>query len=501
MRRPRIFTALLTLFLSVLLAACAVPTPNPPPLPPPAASPEPAPAAAATTPPPPAPKLQLAQTGLLLNQPETAPGYILFNLRGDDTVYLIDRQGREVYRWELDGITLFARLLENGSLLVSGTDGRWNGGVRQIDPAGQTLWQYRHPAQHHDFLPLPNGNILLLSRQRKSPAQLIALGADPQNLPSQGLAAAHILEIQPTPPDGGQILWEWSAWDHLIQDFDPTKPHYGPVADHPERIDLNYNLAHAAHWRRPWDWQHSNSLAYNPQLDQIMLSIRHFSEIWILDHSTTTAAARGSTGGRSNRGGDLLYRWGNPRAWQAGTPADQQLFWHHNAHWIEPGRPGAGNILIFNNGSELPGQERGYSSLTEIVPPAAGYAYQRTPPAPYPPAQPLWTYQAQTPTDFYAPSRSSAQRLPNGNTLICDGVRGIIFEVTPAGKTVWKYRNPITHQTPVNPNDPARPTLDAPIATPSPPDNSLYRAYHYPSDYPGLRFLNLTPGKKLNPSP
>ena len=480
MHRPRICAALLISCLIGLLTACAAPTPDPPPLPPPSPPPHLEPVPTAT--PPPAPKTDDLKTGLLINEPQAAPGYILFNLRGDHTVYLIDRQGREVHRWRLDGITLFARLLKNGNLMVSGTDGRWNGGVREIDPAGNTVWQYRHPPQHHDFLPLPNGNILLLSRQRKSTAQVSALGANPQHLASQGLAAAHIIEIQPTPPQGGSIVWEWSAWDHLIQDFDPTKPHYGAVADHPERIDLNYNLAHAAAWRRPWDWQHSNSLAYNSQHDRIMLSIRHFSEIWVIDHRPAAA-------------GGILYRWGNPRAWQAGTPGDQQLFWHHNAHWIEPGLPGAGNILIFNNGSELPGQERGYSSVIEIAPPPAAPPGQDNPAAPYPPAKPLWSYQTAPPTDFYAPSRSNAQRLPNGNTLICDGVHGIIFEVTPTGKTVWKYRNPIAHQPPVNAN-PAATDSDNPPS----PDNSLYRAYHYSPDYPGLRFLNLNPGEKLAPS-
>ena len=72
------------------------------------------------------------------------------------------------------------------------------------------------------------------------------------------------------------------------------------------------------------------------------MSVCAFSEFWIIDHGTTTAQAAGHTGGRRGRGGDLLYRWGNPRAYRAGTKADRKLFAQHNAHWIPKGLPGAG---------------------------------------------------------------------------------------------------------------------------------------------------------------
>ncbi len=79
-----------------------------------------------------------------------------------------------------------------------------------------------------------------------------------------------------------------------------------------------------------------------------MLSPRHYSELWVIDHSTTAEEAAGEKG-------DLLYRWGNPRAYRAGTVSDQQLFWAHNTHWIAPGLPGEGNVLVFNNGDEFQG--------------------------------------------------------------------------------------------------------------------------------------------------
>ena len=100
------------------------------------------------------------------------------------------------------------------------------------------------------------------------------------------------------------------------------------MAKHPELIDLNFRLSQVSGsaYEPSSDWMHSNGIDYNPELDQIVLSARNFSEVWIIDHSTTTAEAAGHGGGKSGKGGDLLYRWGNPRAWRTGTRDDQQLF-------------------------------------------------------------------------------------------------------------------------------------------------------------------------------
>ena len=369
--------------------------------------------------------------------------------------------------------------------MAMGYGNRFNGGVKEIDPAGHVVWQYQLPAEHHDFLPLPNGNVLLLGQQQKSAAEVTALGGDPKYLERRGLAGTYLQEIRPTPPEGGQVVWEWSLWDHIIQDYDTQSPNYGVVADHPELIDLNFRILPKA------DWTHTNFLDYHPRLDQIMLSVRHFSEIWIIDHSTTTAQAAGHRGGNSGRGGDLLYRWGNPRAWQAGDYADQRLFLQHNAHWIKPGIPGVGNVLLFNNGLGLrESPRRGYSSVDELTLPAAGYNYRRPLGAAYGPAELEWTYA--NPAHFYSRAAGSAQRLPNGNTLFSEWDRGTIWEVTPAGATVWKYINPLL------PDGPARQGDPQPFANKTDGyGNWVYRAYHYPPDYPGLAKLDLTPGATI----
>ena len=438
-----------------LLVACSggAPTSSPSPTPTPALPPTPTLAPTATP-----------RIGLLI-EPESFEGYTLFADPDGRRAYLINHQGYVAYTWP-SGSHL-ARLLDNGNVLSFSN--------KESDPDGNIVWRFSFPS-HHDLLKLPNGNVLILSVESILTEEAIALGAnlDPLSCGPQ-VRGTRIAEARPTGPRSAEIVWDWSVFDHLIQDFDPEKPNYGVVADHPERIDLNYALADALCEReasvRPYlDWTHANALDYNAELDQIMVTVRHFSEIWVIDHSVSAEEADGSAGGNAGRGGDLLYRWGNPRAHRAGTPADQRLFWPHAAHWIPEGSPGADNVLIFNNGSEYPGFERGYSSVDEIALPTDGYNYRLDAGLAYGPDEIAWTYAADPPESFYAAQLSNAQRLPNGNTLITDGLLARIFEVTREGKTVWDF-------------------MDALLIVPT----RLYRAYRYPPDHPGLRGLDLTP--------
>jgi hypothetical protein len=268
-----------------------------------------------------------------------------------------------------------------------------------------------------------------------------------------------LIEVKPTGKTTGEIVWEWHVWDHLIQDHDKSKANFGDVAAHPELIDVNYGEGFGPMLANPKDvdklkgigyigggkinpdWTHCNCVDYNPELDQIMLSVHNFSEIWIIDHSTSKADAAGHTGGKSGKGGDLLYRWGNPQAYRAGTTKDQQLYSQHHAHWIGKGLPGEGHVLVFNNGVRRPGGS--YSSVDELVLPVdAQGKYACKPGTAYGPEKALWTYTAPKKTDFYAMLISGAQRLANGNTLICEGTSGKIFEVTPDRDVVWKFTNP-----------------------------------------------------------
>jgi len=267
-----------------------------------------------------------------------------------------------------------------------------------------------------------------------------------------------LVEIQPTGKTTGAVVWEWHLWDHLVQDFDKTKANYGNVAEHPELVNINFGEdelpsarssknKRADQKQRPPrinpDYTHFNAVAYNADLDQIAVSSFAFSEFWIIDHSTTTAQAAGHHGGKSGKGGDLLYRYGNPRAYRAGTKADRKLFHQHNVHWIGKGLPGAGHILLFNNGGD--GPDRNYSSVDELELPTDSLGrYALQPGKPCGPDRPLWSYTAPKKGDFFSSYISGAQRLANGNTLICSGANGTVFEVTPTKEIVWKYVNPVT---------------------------------------------------------
>ncbi len=189
------------------------------------------------------------------------------------------------------------------------------------------------------------------------------------------------------------------------------------------------------------DWMHMNAIDYNVELDQIVLSSWHFSEIWILDHGTTNEEAASSSGGKRGRGGDLLYRWGNPQCYDRGTVRDRRLFHQHDPQWIPDGHPGAGNLTIFNNGRRRPEEE--YSSVLEIeLPLRSDGTYEIGRDTPFAPVDPAWEYAGSEEDRFYASFISGAHRLQNGNTLVCSGPHGRVFEVTRDGDIVWDFMNP-----------------------------------------------------------
>ena len=372
-------------------------------------------------------------------------GLTLFQPLASTTTYLIDNSGEVFHSWTGtytpgDSVYLYDTDKLLRTIHVQGTLGGSGGGVEEVAWNGTLLWHFEYAnsahLQHHDAVRLPNGNVLMIAWEYKTSAQAIAAGRNPAYLQGPTFAPDHIIEVQQTGPTTGTIVWQWHVWDHLVQDFDAAKPNFGVVANHVELIDLNF----PAQIAQQGDWNHCNAIDYNAALDQIVLSSHNLSEVWIIDHSTTTAEAASHAGGNHGRGGDLLYRWGNPRAYRAGTVADQKLYGQHNAQWIEAGSPGAGNLLVFNNGLNRP--QGAYSSIDEFTTPVdvnGNYAY--APGTAFGPASLSWTYTAAVPTTFYSNNISGTQRLLNGNTLICDGDSGLFFEVTSAGQTVWTYLN------------------------------------------------------------
>ena len=392
-------------------------------------------------------------TGVVINERGAFKGYTLFAPIDSTTTYLIDNEGRIINTCKSNCRPAHSvYLLENGHLLRTGTMGpRENsafgaggsgGHVQEFTWEGELVWDYEYSSDkyllHHDIEYMPNGNILMIAWGAKTGDELIAAGRNPELIAERGFWVDHVIEVKPTGKTGGEIVWKWHMWDHVIQDFNSSKANYGDVAEHPELLDLNYT---GGRGRRNEDWNHTNSIDYNPQLDQIVLSLHTMSEIFVIDHSTTTEEASGHSGGRSGRGGDILYRWGNPQVYRAGGPSDQKLFAQHDATWLEPGLVGTGNIMIFNNG---PGRPDGrYSSVDVIVPPVdeSGH-YSLIPGSAYGPKEADWIYTDENKPDFFSQNISGAQRLPNGNTLICSGAAGTIFEVSPDKAIVWKYVHP-----------------------------------------------------------
>ena len=371
-------------------------------------------------------------------------GQILYSPMNDQTTFLIDNTGSVIHTWESSyspGQAVY--MIEDNFILRTirktyNAPGGAGGGIQKMNWDGDVIWDFNYynseHLSHHDVEPLTNGNVLMIAWEYISRDEAIAAGRNPNFLQGNVLMPDHIIEVEPTGSSSGNIVWEWHVMDHLIQDYDPTKDNYGVVEDHPELVDFNFGTSNK-------DWLHCNSIDYNEEFDQILISVHNMNEIWIIDHSTTTEEAAGHAGGNYGMGGDLLYRWGNPLVYRAGTTNDQKLFNQHDTNWIESGFPGEGNILIFNNGNGRPGVD--YSSVDEIILPVDEFGYYYLEPgSSYGPDDAVWSYSADNPSSFFAFYISGAQRLKTGNTLICDGPEGRFFEVTPEKVTIWEYVNP-----------------------------------------------------------
>ena len=275
---------------------------------------------------------------------------------------------------------------------------------------------------HHDIELMPNGNILLIGWETKSPEETLQAGKIDN---SQDFKPDKIIEIEIINNNSFEIVWEWCAWDHLIQDFDPSKNNYGVIADNPGLVDINLVGIGPGFG----DWMHTNSISYNSQLDQIVLSVRHLCELWVIDHSTSTQEASGHSGGNSGKGGDIIYRWGNPQNYDRGIGTDQRLDAQHGIVWIDDGYPGEGNFLIFNNRNA-----ENSSAVIEIIPPIDNYQYILNQNDSYGPINfDLIEF------DYFSLNQSGAFRLLNGNTIITISQEDKIIELDNNENIVWEY--------------------------------------------------------------
>lgn len=370
--------------------------------------------------------------------------YILVNDAGENRVFLMDKNAVIRYEWELSkGIGNDAKLLPNGQLLAilqadkqSIALGGQGGVIQLIENDGSISWNFEYSEEnyitHHDVELLPNGNVLSMVWERKTTTDALDNGSNHNG----ELFPEAIIEINPAT---NEIVWEWHSWDHLIQDLDADKANYGVVADSPQLIDINYvTIANG-------DIMHANGIAYDETKDIIYLSVNFYSEVWVIDHSTTTEQAATNNGGTYGKGGDLLYRFGNPEAHQgSGT----RIFNNNHFPNLLDGEHD-GNMLIFSNGGEL-----NQSTVFELgIPNDLSSGINAGPP------EIIWSF---THPDLYSAKVSGAVLLPNGNRLITEGDYGF-WEVTQEGEIVWKFKG----------------------------DGFYWRAYHYDKNSPEILGLNL----------
>ncbi len=440
--------------------------------------------------------------GLLsYNANKSLDGYNLIYPHNQPNTYLLDNCGEIVHVWEgqdgrRPGNTAYiredGRLVRTSRLSSVANDVIWAGGggayIEIVDWDGNVEYEFHLNDSldrlHHDIelIEKPDNkfNILAIAWESIGLEEIIAAGRDTSDLDGDLMWPDYILELD---PETNEIVWEWHAFDHLVQDFDSTKNNYGSVSEEFRRIDINYDqndtnpdaLGHR-------DWMHSNGLDYDPINDYIMISVPTFHEIWIIDHTTTTEQAATGSGGNSGVGGDLMFRWGNPAASKNGTAEDQKLFYQHDPNFINTFvdviDPNYNKIMVFNN--------RVTDSTSQVNMINSGFDMYK------------WSFLQQdgvfNPTDFeltiehpedptllHSTGLSSAQYLNNGNFLITVGRFGYALEVTPDNEIVWEYKTPIIMGAPATQGDTL--TMN---------NNLTFRMQRYPTDYAAFEGRDLS---------
>lgn len=412
---------------------------------------------------------------------------------------LLNACGEVVHQWDLgEGMRPgnVGYLLENGDLMMTsrnasvGSDAIWAGGgganISRRSWANEVLWSYTlndsTARLHHDIEVMPNGNVLAICWESIDSLSAVAAGRNPELLSAGVLWSDKVIELQPDGNGGAEVVWEWRAWDHLVQDFDSTKANYGIVADEQQRINVNFGSI----GNTPQDWLHINSIDFYPYYDsagQILLSIPTFDEIWVIWHDFSLEE-------------ELIWRWGNPQAYNRGDSTDQQLFFQHDAHWgqsdmaIEPGNSDFTKICLFNN--RVPSDSTVHSEVAMLTVGfdeyEGGYEFDEETGV-WGPDDFSWTY---TEEGLNSSGLSSFQLLGDGSYLICSGRTGELLENTSDGTRAWEYRTPLMGGEPVEQGTELAMN-----------QNLTFRAYRYPSDYTAFDGIEWSGGApiEINPTP
>jgi hypothetical protein len=371
-------------------------------------------------------------------------GYTLIAPMSSKTTYLVDMEGYIVHTWQSEYTPgAHALFLENGNLLRGGALGKSpvafggaGGIVQEIDWDGKVVWEYKNQTdktvQHHTFSRMPNGNTLVLCWEKKTQEEAIAKGRNPKTVDKAGISPDYIQEVDKQ----GKVVWEWHVWDH--------------VGTGPDQIDLNFVLPSKAGAFGGADWTHFNTVEYMPETDQLILNSRNFGEFYLVNHKT----------------GAIEFRWGNPCTYNSKCKSpsflddgEQVLFGAHTVSRLENG-----NFLILDNGWQR--TEGNRSRVVEFDPKSKTI---------------VWQYAPRSANSFYTAFQGSAQRLPNGNTLLASSAQGHVFEVTGSAppQIVWEFILPTSFR------GGASCFVEDAVDT-------IHRAYRYGKDYAGLKGKDLS---------
>lgn len=429
--------------------------------------------------------------GTILTTENASHNLTLISPNASKTTYLIDICGRVVNQWESDYSPGLANYLDqDGNLYRAGrvlspvfNGGGLGGIIEKYNWEGELLWQLDLSNdslhQHHDFSVLPNGNILAICWEYVSAEAAIQQGRNP-DIVGNGIWPTLVLEMTYEGNNTFNKVWEWRAWDHIIQSFDQSLPNFGISSVNRRKIDLNLINNKLPNYE---DWLHMNSIDYNSELDQILLSSRNLSEVYIIDHGTTITESQGSVGGKRGHGGDLLYRFGNKNNFLSGDENEKILSNQHDANWIEEGHPGMGNIILFNNNPSL---ENGFSEVLEFDFESIDGDYNISSSETYE-SKKVWSYNSDATEDLYSAGMSGCQRLINGNTLIISGVDGILIETQDNQNMDWRYVVPVNSSGPIS-------QFDEPFG------NSIFKARSYPKSFFNFE-LNMKDNIKIEMNP
>ncbi|WP_169053634.1 aryl-sulfate sulfotransferase [Alteraurantiacibacter aquimixticola] len=375
-------------------------------------------------------------TGTTIYDPDKAQnGYTVLSILGTPAVIVIDMNGRVVKRWDGFNVSsggparilpggiavaptgVFPRHQESLALIAHDFDGqevwRWDRSER-IMLEDEEVWSGR---QHHDW------------QLANFPAGYYSPGTTPTLTGTRKLLLTHtslsneaiadiVLEddriIELDAEDN--IVWDWRASDH-VDELGFTVAMRNAIRRLGTRDAFDWFHVNSATWLGPNRWYDAGDERFHP--DNVIISSRQANVIAII-----------------GRDGSIVWRIGPDFSASLAEQAIGQIIGQHHAHFIPKGLPGAGNLLVFDNGGSA-----GYGDPTAVSP--TGNAVMQRPTSRVLEIDPVtlevvWTYAG---ANFYSFNISGAQRLQNGNTLITEGAPGRVFEVTSEGDIVWEYMN------------------------------------------------------------